>query len=487
MKSRRHINKIALLFSLFPLSQSGSLCAAELHVVKNPVPGQYIVVLNPDAADLKNEATAKADIAEVAQAMATEYRAILLRSYTQALRGFVIEASDTALAKLLMDPRVAYVQEDSYVSSNATQINPPWGLDRIDQRDLPLNTGFNYDSNGAGVHAYIIDSNVSTTHQEFAGRIGSGFNVVGNNSIPNACTGHGTQVASIVGGATYGVAKGVTIHPVRVFDCIRKGRASDVIAGIDWVAANRILPAVANISSSTEEPYQAEDDAIANLTARGVTVVVSAGNEAVDACLHSPARAPSAITVGAIDPYDRRAVWTAGVAESNFGSCIDLFAPGHEIMAAWDSSSVAAHVASGTSYAAPHVAGAAALYLGVNPNAAPAQVAAAIVGDATTGRIVDPGPGSPNRLLYIPNALVAPIITRFDCPMGDTVPGRYVCEVGYWSGGPSTIVWTGSSGTRTDTDIYSGNCSIRRQVNVAVAISNAAGTASTATSFFCPR
>ena len=487
MKTRRHINNLARLISLCLLSQTGTLCAAELHTAKNPVPGQYIVVLNPDAADLKNEATAKADISEVAYAMALEYRATLLRTYAQALRGFVIEASDAALAKLLMDPRVAYVQEDSYVSPNATQINPSWGLDRIDQRDLPLNTGFNYDSNGAGVHAYIIDTGVLATHQEFAGRMGSGFNVVGTTSFLNTCSGHGTHVAGIVGGTAFGVAKGVTIHSVRIFDCIRKGRASDAIAGIDWVAANRILPAVANISSSLDEPYQAQDDAVANLTAAGVVVVVAAGNGARDACSQSPAREPSAITVGATDADDHRAIWSAGTSESNFGNCIDLFAPGFGILSAWDTGNTVSNIASGTSMAAPHVAGAAALYLSANPNATPAQVAAAIVGNATIGRVADPGPGSPNRLLYISNTLVAPIITRFDCPMGDTVPGRYVCEVGYWSGGPSTIVWTGSSGTRTDTDIYSGNCSIRRQVNVAVSISNAAGTASTATSFFCPR
>ena len=376
--------------------------AAELVTTKKPIAGQYIVVLKSDAASLASEralgVNAKAaSVASVASSMTAQHKARLIHSYQNALRGFVVNADDNALAKLLADPRVAYVQEDGIASIAATQTGATWGIDRIDQRDLPLNQTYTYDTTASTVHAYIIDTGLLSSHSQFANRVGNGWSAIADGRGTTDCNGHGTHVSGTVGGSTWGVAKGVTIHPVRVLGCDGTGSFSGIVDGIDWVASNHTKPAVANMSLGGDA-NQATDDAVARLVNAGVTVVVAAGNAGYDACGYSPARAASAITVGSTNNQDARSIFSVG--SSNYGSCLDIFAPGSNIVSAGISSTTASATMSGTSMASPHVAGAAALYLASNPSATPAQVRTALVNNATSGKVTDAKTGSPNKLLY---------------------------------------------------------------------------------------
>ncbi|MBL8264538.1 MAG: S8 family serine peptidase [Xanthomonadaceae bacterium] len=367
--------------------------AGEFRAASSPVQGQYIVVFKDDAASLANERSSLLRVSVVARDVAAKNRAKLVHSYSNVLRGFVARADDRALARLLADPRVAYVEEDGVVTASATQSPATWGLDRIDQRDLPLNNSYTYDTTAPGVHAYIIDTGVLLTHSEFSGRMGNGYDAVTSGGNANDCHGHGTHVAGTVGGTTWGVAKGVTIHPVRVLGCNGSGTNAGVIAGMDWVANNHVKPAVANMSLGGGAS-QSTDDAVARMTNAGVTVVVAAGNNNASACNYSPARAPSAITTGSTTNTDARSSF------SNYGTCLDIFAPGSSITSAWYTSTTATNTISGTSMASPHVAGVAALYLATNPTATPSQVTTAIINNATPNKVTSPGTGSPNRLLY---------------------------------------------------------------------------------------
>ena len=251
-----------------------------------------------------------------------------------------------------------------------------WGIDRIDQTNLPLNKTYSYTSNGSGVKAYVIDTGINTTHVEFAGRIGKGANFVGDRRGVEDCNGHGTHVSGTIGGTTYGVAKAVTLIPVRVLNCQGSGTTTGVVNGIDWVAKNNSGSAVANLSLGGGIST-AIDAAINGLINKGVTVVVAAGNSGADACGSSPARVPAAITVGASDSSDKQASF------SNYGSCVDLYAPGVGITSSWIKSTTATNSISGTSMASPHVAGVVARYLQANPTSSPASVAAALLNAAT--------------------------------------------------------------------------------------------------------
>ncbi|GAA3831759.1 S8 family serine peptidase [Streptomyces phyllanthi] len=347
----------------------------------------YIVALK--------EGTAKADSVK-GKGLAKAYGASIEHTYTKALNGYAVEVPEAGMKRFAADPAVDFVVQNRTFTIDATQSNPPsWGLDRIDQALLPLNRSYSYDDTaGEGVNAYIIDTGVRITHRDFGGRAFNGYDAVDKDNTAQDGNGHGTHVAGTVGGTAYGVAKKTRIFGVRVLNNSGQGTTAQVVAGIDWVAANAVRPAVANMSLGGPADT-AIDTAVRNSIASGIPFAVAAGNESVNASTTSPARVAEAITVGATTSSDSRAGY------SNYGSVLDLFAPGSSITSAWHTSDTAAVTISGTSMAAPHVAGAAALYLADNPAATPAAVQTALVASATTGVVTNPGTGSPNRLLNV--------------------------------------------------------------------------------------
>ncbi|MEH1125662.1 S8 family peptidase [Micromonospora sp. CPCC 206061] len=359
------------------------------------IPGSYLVVL-------KDAKASKTRVSSTVASLTARYGGTVGHRYTTALRGFSVRASETTARRMAADPAVAYVEQDHRTQAlDATQLNPPsWGLDRVDQRNRPVDNSYTYpSSSGAGVHAYVIDSGIRTTHQDIAGRAVSGIDLVDGGAADD-CYGHGSHVAGTVGGTAHGVAKSVTLVAVRVFDCQGFGDMSRTVAAIDWVAANAVRPAVTNMSLGyfrTSDTADTVGTATRGLIATGVAVVVSAGNNGSNACDKTPAYVAAALTVGNTWSDDG----AAGL--SNEGSCVDLFAPGQGIRSLHHTSDTATGVRDGTSMSAPHVAGAAALLLGANPTWTPAQVHSAIIANATTGVVTSlDDPASPNRLLYVP-------------------------------------------------------------------------------------
>jgi subtilisin family serine protease len=316
--------------------------------------------------------------------------------YSTVLNGFAGAMSDAARSGLLRDARVERVEADGIATTQATQSGATWGLDRTDQRALPLNGTYNYTNTASGVNAYIIDTGIRLTHGEFGGRAVSGYDAVDGGSADD-CNGHGTHVAGTVGGATYGVAKAVKLVAVRVLDCGGSGTWSGVIAGMDWVAANHAKPAVANMSLGGGANTSV-DDAARRMIAAGVATAIAAGNGnmggvAQDACKYSPARVAEAMTIGSTTSTDTKSSW------SNYGACVDFFAPGSSIKSAWYTSDIATNTISGTSMATPHAAGVAALYLQSNPGASPQSVRDALYANTTKG-IVTSSKTTNNHLLY---------------------------------------------------------------------------------------
>ncbi|MEU3501737.1 S8 family peptidase [Streptomyces hundungensis] len=355
--------------------------------VTDAIPGSYLVTLK--------DAVVRADSA-AGQAVARKYGATVRRTYHQAVNGYSVRASAQQAERLAGDPAVASVSANRAFHVTGTQPRPPsWGLDRIDQRKLPLDRSYTYPGGaGAGVTAYIIDSGVRISHQDFGGRASYGYDAVDDDQVAQDGYGHGTHVAAIAAGNRYGVAKKAKIVAVRVLDDAGSGTTEQIVAGIDWVTRHAAKPAVANLSLSGGADAVV-DQAVRRSIASGVTYTVAAGNDNEDATKHSPARVREAITVGSTTERDARE------ALSNYGAALDLFAPGESIASAWNASDTATVTDSGTSMAAPHVAGAAALYLAGHPKARPAQVAAALTATATTGAVTRPGAGSPDRLLAI--------------------------------------------------------------------------------------
>lgn len=354
----------------------------------NALPGSYVVVLKDSAA------VRAAGVPAVAQQLAGSHDGAVSATFATALRGFSVLMTEAQAKRLAAHADVAYVEQDRVFTIADTQINPPsWGLDRIDQRNLPLDQSYTYNTSGDGVTVYIIDTGIRFSHTTFGGRAVSGRDTVNEDNDASDCNGHGTHVAGTVGGSQYGVAKDVTLVGVRVLSCSGSGTTTNVVQGIDWVTANADDPAVANMSLGGGIST-AIDNAVNNSINSGVTYAVAAGNESTNACNRSPARVGAAITVGATGSNDVRASF------SNFGTCLDLFAPGVGITSAWWTSNTATNTISGTSMAAPHAAGAAALILEANPSFTPAQVRSAMVANATPGVVGNPGSGSPNLLLY---------------------------------------------------------------------------------------
>jgi subtilisin family serine protease len=343
------------------------------------VSGDYIVVL-------KNSTTMTrtADLTK-------SYGGQIKQSFG-AIHGYQAGMSEAQAKRLAADPSVAYVEQDQTVSLLATENNATWGLDRIDQRNRPLSGTYTYPTTASNVTAYVIDTGIMYTHSDFGGRASFGYDAVGTGGVD--CNGHGTHVAGTIGGATYGVAKGVKLVGVRVLNCSGSGTNAGVIAGINWVTQHAAKPAVANMSLGGGAST-ALDNAVTASVNSGVTFAVAAGNSTANACNSSPSRVASAITVGATTSTDAKASY------SNYGTCLDLFAPGSSITSDWYSSNTATNTISGTSMASPHVAGAAALVLGRNPSLTPAQVRDNLVGAATPNVVTSPGTGSPNRLLFV--------------------------------------------------------------------------------------
>ncbi|MDX3634520.1 S8 family peptidase [Streptomyces europaeiscabiei] len=354
---------------------------------ENAIKGSYIVTL-------KESLPFKAASSK-GKAVATRYGAVVEQTYKKALNGYATEMTEAEAKQLAADPAVAGVATNKTVHMSDTQTGATWGLDRIDQADLPLDSSYTYPSSaGSGVTAYIIDTGVRITHTDFGGRASYGYDAVDDDSSADDGNGHGTHVAGTVAGTTYGVAKAADIVAVRVLDDEGSGTTAGVVAGIDWVTDNAQFPAVANMSLGGSADSTL-DTAVANSIAAGITYAVAAGNDGANASSYSPARVASAITVGASTSADARASY------SNYGSALDIFAPGSSITSTYNTSNSATASLSGTSMASPHVAGAAAVYLGENPSATPSAVTTALTSAASASTLTGVGTGSPNLLLQV--------------------------------------------------------------------------------------
>lgn len=390
----QHKGLWALLIVIFLGTANGA--AADFRPARGPkAEGQYIVVF-------KGKPTGDVNAARrAAQELAASHGAEVKRVWETALNGALLSGINEARARALANhPNVAWVEEDGLVTPAATQSSPPWGLDRIDQQVTPLSGSYNYAFDGSGVHVYLIDTGIQDTHDEFGDRASRDLDLVDDGQNGADCWQHGTHVAGIIGGSTYGVAKAVRIHSLRVFPCknVEGSPTSDIIEAVNWVANNAQFPAVANMSLSGGA-NDAMDTAVNNAVNAGIFFAVAAGNNDGDACDRSPARAAQAFTVAASNSFDNRARFSSTQA-SNWGACVELFAPGLDILSAWPTSDTATFTTSGTSMATPHVAGVAALMLDENPNLTPAQIRDLLLARSTRNVVGYAGTNSPNRLLY---------------------------------------------------------------------------------------
>ena len=377
----KRLGKLSLAISLLLLAPVSSVAAAN----EADGEGTYIVVLRSSA-----------DFAGAENAVASKGGSTQKR-FTHALNALSIKLKHSEVTRLRNEPMIASIELDQPVYALDTQTpTPSWGLDRIDQKSLPLNSSFTYASKGLGVDAYIVDTGINATHTEFTGRLSSGYSAISDGRGSADCNGHGSHVAGTTAGTTYGIAKAATLIPVRVLDCTGSGTTTGVIAGLDWIVQHHVAgkPAVANMSLGGGAS-SALDTAVQNVINDGVVMAVAAGNSNADACASSPARAVNAITVGATTSTDARASY------SNYGTCLDIFAPGSSITSAWINSTTATNTISGTSMATPHVAGVVAVLLGTYPTSTPSEIATLLRASATPNLVTSAGTGSPNFLLYL--------------------------------------------------------------------------------------
>jgi len=439
---------VALALALSPSTASaaseGDILGADR---PDQIAGSYLVVLK-DTATVRSQS-----VSDVARELAARHGGKVSTLYRSALRGFAVKMSEPAARRLAADPAVRWVETDGKVSIVGTQSpTPSWGLDRIDQRDLPLNNSYTYPTTASGVTSYIIDTGIRTTHTDFGGRATWGTNTTGDGNNTD-CNGHGTHVAGTVGGTAYGVAKGVSLVAVKVLSCGGSGTWEGVTAGIDWVTANHTTGlATANMSLGGTGSNATLEAAVANSIADGVTYAIAAGNSNSDACNFTPARVPQAITLGATDSADNRASF------SNFGTCLDLFAPGVSIVSAYNTSDTATASLSGTSMASPHAAGVASLILALNPTFTAQQVRDSMVASATPNKVINPGAGSPNLLLFVggspppPPTVVWSDDFEIDRGWVRNPNGTDTATTGFWSRGtPQATSWNGVITQRGDT------------------------------------
>jgi subtilisin family serine protease len=451
-----------------------------VNAAQNAAPNDYMVTFRDDESDPEGQANG----------LVKAYGGSLKHVYRYALKGFAVaNLSDAAVEALQRNPRITRIERDGIVTADGsgTESGATWGIDRIDQRSLPLSTTYSWEGDGTGVTAYIIDTGVRTTHDEFGGRASGGFTAISDGNGTNDCNGHGTHVAGTVGGETYGVAKYVALVAVRVLGCSGSGSTSGVIAGIDWVTGNHAANAVANMSLGGSASSTL-DAAVTNSVNSGVTYAVAAGNSNADACNSSPARAAAALTVGATTSGDAKASF------SNYGSCVDINAPGVSITSAWNTSNTATNTISGTSMASPHVAGAAASYLSLHLGSSPSAVGSALKQVASTGHLTGLVGSTPNLLLFVgfsqgaesggggggsaPVAGLSKSCNGFTCTFTSTSTGTITEYLWTFTGGNQASPQTG-------TGPYTVTYNARETGSVSLTVSNANGSTTATQNVTC--
>lgn len=443
------------------------------------IPNQYIVVL--DEARIAENTRGPVDLASAVSDFAFEaefsMNAEILHQYSGDLNGVAMQLDAEQLGKLLTNPLVKYIEEDTISELSIVQNNPPsYGLDRIDERSLPLDNVYNSDQTGAGVNVYIIDTGIDLDHSNFTGRVVFGFDAIGDGRNGNDCNGHGTHVAGTATSESFGVAKDATVYAVRVFGCGSTTSTSNIIAGMNWVNNNAQSPAVANMSLGGPV-NTTQNNLVQSMTNNGITVAVAAGNENQNACNRSPASAPSAITVASSTSSDSRSSF------SNWGSCVDIFAPGSSITSTWLNNGT--NTISGTSMASPHVAGAAALVLDSNSSLSPSGVTSNLLNNSTTGVISNPT-GSPNRLLYMAHLNgggggggggggSCSFEDDFGTSTGWTIDGASTCSTGTYVRGNPTFVSNGGVTTQPGGDSDGNNFAVFTASNSSAGVNDVDG------------